>query len=490
MNPPGRSAQKPGPSAQIPGPSAQIPSRSAQIQRVLLVTLGLNVLAAAVKLGAGAYSGSLALLAGGVDAAFDGLANVAGLAATRVAARPPDADHPYGHRKYETLVGVVIAALLFLTCWRLANEALQHLGFAAATAAADRPRLAAADISWPVLLAPLLAAAINWITGRYEGARGRALGSELLVADAGHTKADAWVSLSIVIGLGAVRAGLAWVDPLLALGIAVVVAWTGWRIVRETTSVLADAAVLDPNAVADATLQVPGVVGTHAIRSRGTLDAIALDLHVQVDPHLGVGRAHAIGHAVKDTLTQRFPGAADIVVHVEPDWNLAGNGVVAAVRRALDGFPVEAHDVHVHVDAAGRTEVGLHLELDPDLSLAEAHDIATSVESAVRGEVPEAVRVVTHLEPRPSAADLAAEPDGDRDWESLVADQIAGIAGLSHPHDLSVVRVPGGIRLSVHVEAAPSLPLATAHALAEALEARLRAVGAELERVTIHVEPP
>lgn len=462
--------------------------RSAEIQRVLLITLGLNVLAAAVKLAGAAWSGSLSLLAGGVDTAFDGLANVAGIAATRVAARPPDANHPYGHRKYETLVGVVIAALLFLTCWRLANEALQHLGLATPPAG-DPSRLSAADISWPVILSPLAAAVINWFTGRYEARRGRSLGSELLVSDAGHTRSDAWVSLSIVLGLGAVKAGLAWVDPVLALGIAVVVARTGWRIVRDTTGVLADAAVLDPHAVADATMGVPGVVGTHAIRSRGTPDAIALDLHVQVDPHLGVGRAHAIGHAVKDTLTQRFPGAADIVVHVEPDWNLAGNGVVAAVRRALDGFPVEAHDVHVHVDAAGRTEVGLHLELDPDLSLAEAHDIATSVEAAVRGEVPEAVRVITHLEPRPSAADLAAEPDGDRDWEALVAEQIAGVAGLARPHDLSVVRVPGGIRLSVHVEAAPSLPLATAHALAEALEARLRAAGAGLERVTIHVEP-
>lgn len=460
--------------------------RAGQIQRVLVATLGLNVVAAAVKLTAGAWSGSLSLVAGGVDAAFDGLANVAGMAATRIASRPPDAEHPYGHRKYETLVGVGIAALLFVTCWRLVNEAAAHLGFGAGDAPA---RLSPADVSLPVLLAPLAAAIINLATARYEARRGVALGSELLVADAGHTKADAWVSLSIVVGLTAVRAGLTWVDPVLALGIAVVVAWTGWRIVQATTAVLADTAVLDPTAVSDVARAVPGVVGTHAIRSRGTHDATALDLHVQVDPHLGVGRAHAIGHAVKDALADRFPGTTDIVVHVEPDWNLAGDGVVAAVRRALDGFPVEAHDVHVHVDAAGRTEVGLHLELDPDLSLADAHDIATAVESAVAGEVPAAVRVVTHLEPRPTAADRAAAADGDRDWEALVGAEAAGIVGLERPHDLHAVRVSDGVRLSVHVCAAAALPLSSAHALAEALEARLRAAAPELERVTIHVEP-
>ncbi len=465
-------------------------ARAAQIQRVLLITLGMNVLAAAVKLSAGAWSGSLSLLAGGVDAAFDGLANVAGLAATRFASRPPDADHPYGHRKYETFVGVAIAALLFLTCWRLANEALQHLGLMA-PGTADRSPIAAADVHWLVLVAPAVAATINWATARYEARRGVTLGSELLVADAGHTRSDAGVSLAIVGGLVAVRAGLSWVDPVLALGIAVVVAWTGWRIVRDTAAILSDRAVLDPLAVSEAAHGVPGVVGTHAIRSRGTPDATALDLHVQVDPHLGIGRAHAIGHAVKDVLADRFPGTTDIVVHVEPDWNLAGNGVVAAVRRALDGFPVEAHDVHVHVDAAGRTEVGLHLELDPDLCLADAHDIATAVESAVRAEVPAAVRVVTHLEPRPTTADRAAAADGDRDrdWEGIVAAAVATIAGLSHPHDLNVVRIASGVRLSIHIDAAPSLPLASAHALAEALEARLRVVAPELERVTIHVEP-
>ncbi|HMT22550.1 MAG TPA: cation transporter, partial [Promineifilum sp.] len=106
-------------------------ARAGRIQRVLAITLGLNVLAAAVKLAAGGWSGSLSLVAGGMDSAFDGLANVAGMAATRVAGRPPDADHPYGHRKYETLVSVGIAVLLFVTCWRLVAEASAHLGLGA-----------------------------------------------------------------------------------------------------------------------------------------------------------------------------------------------------------------------------------------------------------------------------------------------------------------------------------------------------------------------
>ncbi len=317
VDPPDPRNEIAGPQLAAPAPGAAGPQayslaeRTRGIQRVLLLTLGLNLGAAAVKLLAGLASGSLALVAGGVDSVFDGGANVFGLVAMRAAAQPPDAGHPYGHRKFETLTAAVIAVLLFVTCGRLAMAALGDI----------RPILAGAPgptITLLTLLSPALAFGFNALTARYEARWGRRLGSELLIADASHTRADAAVSLGLIVGLAAVWAGYPLVDPLLALVIAGVIARTGIAIIRDTSQVLADAAVLDPDAVAEVARSVPGVVSTHKIRSRGPADTVSIDLHVQVDPALSIADAHAIGHTVESRLRAHFAGVAEVLVHVEP----------------------------------------------------------------------------------------------------------------------------------------------------------------------------
>jgi len=459
-------------------------ARTGAVSRVLIVTLALNLAAAGVKLAAAGASGSLALMAGGIDSAFDGAANVFGLVAIRVAARPPDARHPYGYRKFETLVAVVIAVLLFVTCGQLAWSALQ--GIPRILAGEGEPRVGA----WS-LLAPAAAFGLNLAASIYERRRGRELGSELLVADAGHTRADAAVSMALFLGLLAVRAGYPLLDPLLALAIAGVVARTGLEIVRDTSEVLADAAVFDPDEITEVARAVPGVAGAHQPRSRGPADAVAIDLHVQVDPTLGIGRAHAIGHAVKSRLREHFPGTSDVVVHVEPEWAMIDGGDTAArVRRALDRFPVEAHDLHVQRNTAdGRVEVSVHLELDPGLSLAAAHALADEIEAEVLRHAPAVDRIVTHLEPRAGAPEAVEGMPAARDYVDLIRRCAAGISGLSNVHDVAVVRCAAGVRLSAHVDAAATALLAEVHALAEDLETRVRAAAPELERVTIHVEP-
>jgi cation diffusion facilitator family transporter len=304
--------QLPHPPLDANGNGGLDPARRARgIQRVLIITLGLNLGAAAVKLLAGTVSGSLALTAGGVDSMYDGAANIFGLVAMRTAAQPPDADHPYGHRKFETLVAAVIAVLLFITCGRVILDAVASI----------REILSGAPgptVAWTTLIAPALAFGFNALASTYEARWGHRLGSELLLADASHTRADAVVSLGLIVGLIAVWAGYPLADPLLALVIAGVIARTGIAIVHDTSKVLADAAVFDPETIAVSALAVPGVESTHKIRSRGPADAVSIDLHVQVDPSLDIQRAHAIGHAVGAQLRADFPGVTEVLVHVEP----------------------------------------------------------------------------------------------------------------------------------------------------------------------------
>jgi len=452
--------------------------RGRQIQRVLILTLGLNMGASAVKLGAGALSGSLALTAGGVDSFFDAGANVIGLLGARAAAKPPDADHPYGHRKLETIVAVVIVVLLFITCAKLVAAALPRL-FEPGEAPLIGPL---------ALLAPIVAFTLNQIAAHYEAKWGRRLGSELLLADATHTRADAAVSIALVVGMIAIRAGYPIVDPILGLAIAGVIAWVGLNLARETAAVLVDTAVLDPEQVRSVAMSVPGVEGAHKIRSRGPGDDVAVDLHVQVDPALGLDRGHEIGHQVQQSIEAAFPGVADVVVQVEPDWTLRDSDIEAAVRRVAGRYPLDVHEIHVHSGAD--TEVGLHVEMDPTLSLGEAHARASDLEDAILDEVEGVDRVVTHLEPRIGDELVAQRPSGSRDYESLVRHITADIPGLEAPHEVEIVQVSTGRRLSMHVCAAGDVPLAEAHAMAEGLEARIRAEAPELDRVTIHVEPP
>jgi divalent metal cation (Fe/Co/Zn/Cd) transporter len=258
-------------------------------------------------------------------------------------------------------------------------------------------------------------------------------------------------------------------------------------IARDTFLVLTDAESIRPETIAAAARGVPGVFGVHKVRSRGPRDAVSVDLHVQVDPALGIERGHAIGHAVKDRLAGHFPGVVDVVVHVEPSGGDEGPDIATRVRRVVASFPVEAHEITVH---EGReVEVDLHLELAPDLSVAQAHALASQVEEAVRTTVAEVSRVVAHLEPRTGRHESVDTTIDAVDYADLLDRETARIPGLTNARDVGVARVEHGVRLSAHVSANADLPLKDAHELVERLEARLRTAAPELERVTIRLEP-
>jgi cation diffusion facilitator family transporter len=158
---------------------------------------------------------------------------------------------------------------------------------------------------------------VNWLVTRYEHRRGDELRSPILLADAAHTRSDIFVSLSVLAGLIAVKLGWPWIDAAVALVIVVVIGHTGWQIIRSASRVLSDTAVVDPATVAKIARSVEGVKSTHKIRSRGTDQAIYLDLHIQVDGSMAVEEAHRLGHLVQARLIEEL-GITDVVVHVEP----------------------------------------------------------------------------------------------------------------------------------------------------------------------------
>lgn len=275
---------------------------------MLWLVLGLNVAVAAVKLVLGTAIGSVALFADGVHATLDGAANLVGLVGVFVAARPPDAGHPYGHRRYEPLAAVVIGLFIAAGMIEIVSGIVD--GF--------RGTRQPPNVSWASAGAVAITIAINLFVTRYEARRGRELGSALLSADASHTAADTLGAASVLASFAAVALGVAWADLAAAIVVSLLIARTAWSVLRSNLGVLIDRAQLDPHAVRRVAMAVDGVRGAHRIRSRGPAGHVQLDLHIHVDPQMPVREAHAITHRVSDAIQRAMPEVADVVIHTEP----------------------------------------------------------------------------------------------------------------------------------------------------------------------------
>ncbi len=282
--------------------------RIRRIRRVLVIILALNVAVAFAKMGWGYFAGSVAMVADGFHSLFDGASNVVGLVGLGLAARPADRDHPYGHAKYETYASAAIGAMLAFAAYNVGNTAVHRL-----LEGSPPPRVDA--MAFAVMLGTL---SVNVGVTLYERSVGMRLGSEILVADASHTASDALVSVGVVLGLIAVRAGYPAADPLIALAVSGVIASTAFNVFRQATVSLSDTARIEPALIAGVCHAIPGVLGCHSIRTRGTAAEVYVDLHVQVDPEWSVTSGHAVAEVVERAICDSFDEVVDVVAHLEP----------------------------------------------------------------------------------------------------------------------------------------------------------------------------
>ncbi len=276
------------------------------IKRVLWVVLGLNLAVAAAKLLIGYSIGSLAMVADGFHSTLDGSSNIVGLVGIMAAARPPDREHPYGHQKYEAFSSLVIAVLLGVTALEVARAGLARLG------SDVRP-----DASWAGVVVMVATMGINLGVSMYERRQGEHWHSSILLADAGHTRSDLFVSLSVLVGLGAVWLGWYWLDIAVAFMIAVLILVIAFGILRRVFQELIDTAAIPRERITAEALAVPGVLSTSNVRSRGAVPSLFIDMEIQVAPDLRLVEAHALAHQVRDRCIAAFE-ANDVVVHVEP----------------------------------------------------------------------------------------------------------------------------------------------------------------------------
>jgi cation diffusion facilitator family transporter len=278
-----------------------------KVQQVLIYVLLLNLSVAFAKIIYGNLTSTLSLVADGYHSLFDGVSNIIGLAGSFIAARPPDSDHPYGHRKYETIASILIALLLIFVSVEIFQNALDRF------LSPGKPEVTA--ISFLVVIGTMC---INYLVTRYEYRQGESLRSQVLIADSMHTKSDIYVSLSVLVSLAAIKLGFPLIDPVIALVISFLIFRAGYRIIKEGSRALLDMSRIEEKEICELVMGIDGVKGCHKIRTRGSMGDIKVDMHLLVQSDMPLQDAHLISHRVSKKLKGEYKDISDVVVHLEP----------------------------------------------------------------------------------------------------------------------------------------------------------------------------
>ncbi|MGD9736780.1 MAG: cation diffusion facilitator family transporter [Solirubrobacterales bacterium] len=279
------------------------------------LSIASNSVLIALKLAAGALTGSIAILTEAIHSLIDLVASVIAFLSVRKADEPADADHPYGHEKVENLAANIEGILILVGAGIIVYEATHRLAVGS--------EVESLGIGIAVMAFSMLAnLAVSGILSR----TARRTDSPALEGDAAHLRTDALTSAGVLLGLALVEiTGAVAFDSITALVVAVAIVWAGIRIIRRSSGVLVDEALpereMDRVEAAIAAARTPEVAGYHKLRGRRAGSRRWVDLHVQFRSGTSLERAHEIAHRMRDEVEQEVPGA-EVLIHVEPETSL------------------------------------------------------------------------------------------------------------------------------------------------------------------------
>jgi cation diffusion facilitator family transporter len=444
-------------------------------RRTALVSVGAAAALVALKLVVGLATGSLGLLSEAAHSGTDFVAALLTFFALGVAVRPADIGHQYGHGKAEHLAALAEAAFLMLVSLVIAAAAIARLTGA---------REETVDVTWYALAVVVVVIAVDISRTVISYRAGRRYASPALLASSLHFGSDLAGSTAVLVGLLVASAGYPNGDSVAALFVAVLVLIAAGRLARRNVDVLMDRA---PAGAQDTALQaIAGIdppVELRRLRLRQAAGRHFIDVVIGVSPGAAVAQGHAAADAVESALERALP-ESDVVVHVEP---VAEQDVRDRAQAAALSVPRvrEVHNITV-VDLDGCPQISLHLKLPGDLSLDEAHEVATAVEHAIAEVVPDAGDVRIHIEPLHQASPGRAAASGaPGETVERVVREATGVA----PRDVRFLQTGDGLVAHVDITLDADTPLAEAHARASAIEERIRRERPELSDVVIHTEP-
>jgi cation diffusion facilitator family transporter len=461
---------------------------SGSMRREKRSVAGNSVLAAFVitglKIFVGIATASLGILSEAAHSGLDLIAALVTFFSVQVSDKPADADHQYGHGKFENFSAFIETGLLLLTCVWIVYEAMKRLFF----------QHVEIEPSGPAFIVMFLSIAIDYWRSHALDRIATKYDSQALEADALHFATDIWSSSVVIVGLALVWIGrhyqIAWLrkaDPIAALFVAGVVISVSWRLARRTIDALLDAAPAGVRSqIFDRLRAVDGVLEVERVRFRKAGNRFFADVSVGLERNFTFQRSEQVSAAVTSRVREVLPDA-DVMVHTVPRARRSEN-IFDRIRAVATRHNFNVHDVSVQ-DLNGQLHVEQHLELDEQLTMKKAHDEVTRLESEMRAEVPEIQTILTHIESEPATIErgeeIVREPQLERRLKAIVKE----FPEVMDVHEFQFKKVRARLYVSCHCTLPDDMPLSKVHDVQTSLEIRFKQDAPELFRVLIHPEP-
>ena len=469
----------------IESPAPGLSAMSAEKRRVALRSMAAAAVMTLLKLGAGLLSGSLGVLS---DAAHSGL-DLAGSALTfysvNVSDKPADEDHTYGHGKIENLSAFAEACLMAVSCVWIIWEAAQRIFYHVVNLQ---------HALWPALVL-VTSIGVDFWRSRQLRAVARRTGSPALATDAFHFASDIWATLAVLCGLGASWLGarfgipaLHYADPFAAVIVSFMILAMSIRLGHEALGALIDEVPAETRRrLVREVERVEGVLAVERARVRRAGAGYFVDLTLALPRRFTFEHTGKLVQAATIAAQRALP-TADVVIHTMPRETRA-ESIFDRVRAVAARNNVSVHDLSIQTHH-GRLQVELHVEIEENRSLQEAHGFVTTLEAEILQDVPEIDSVLTHIESEPATIEQPEEDAAEvQRIEKALRTVAAEFPQISDVHAITVGHVAEHIYLSCHCTLPDELPMRHVHELITALEDRFKIECPEVYRVTIHPEP-
>lgn len=279
-----------------------------KVKQVLWIILFANLAVAILKIIIGNIIKSASMTADGFHSLTDASSNIVGLIGIQFASKPVDQDHPYGHRKFETLAGLFIAGMLFLVSGKIILGAFNRFA---------NPVIP--NITLESLIVLLVTLCINVFVCVFEYKKGKEMNSQILVSDSMHTRSDIYVSIGVLATLICIKLGFPPViDPIASLTVAIFILHAAYEIFKDNSDVLVDKAVVDTEKIRNIALSFEQVKNSHNIRSRGCKNDLHIDMHIMIEPNMNVIESHELIRNIQEKVKNEINGNVQVIIHLEP----------------------------------------------------------------------------------------------------------------------------------------------------------------------------